>query len=71
MISQAAIDQAYNGLLQQTEQFLLELQSRQEQQRIEEEEAEKMRKIKEEQVRMTVSESGDVMMMSLVCTIGT
>lgn len=51
MVSQSAIDQAYNDLLQQTEQFLLELQSRQEQQRIEEEEAERMRKVKEEQVR--------------------
>ena len=52
MITQSAIDQAYNDLLQQTEQFLVELQSRQEQQRIEEEEAEKLRKIKEEQVRI-------------------
>ena len=52
VITQSAIDQAYNDLLQQTEQFLVELQSRQEQQRIEEEEAEKLRKIKEEQVRM-------------------
>lgn len=52
MVSQAAIDQAYDELLQQTEKFLVELQSRQEQQRIEEEEAEKMRKIKEEQVRI-------------------
>ena len=52
MVSQAAIYQAYDELLQQTEKFLVELQSRQEQQRIEEEEAEKMRKIKEEQVRI-------------------
>ena len=52
VVSQAAIDQAYDELLQQTEKFLVELQSRQEQQRIEEEEAEKMRKIKEEQVRI-------------------
>ena len=63
-MSQSAIDQAYNDLLQQTEQFLMELQSRQEQQRVEEEEAEKLRKIKEEQVRNT--SFGDIMM-SLVC----
>ena len=67
MVSQSAIDQAYNDLLQQTEQFLLELQSRQEQQRIEEEEAEKMRKVKEEQVRG--KPFGDVIMMSLVCVM--
>ena len=54
VVSQSAIDQAYNDLLQQTEQFLLELQSRQEQQRIEEEEAERMRKVKEEQVRKAI-----------------
>ena len=64
VMSQSAIDQAYNDLLQQTEQFLMELQSRQEQQRVEEEEAEKLRKIKEEQVRNT--SFGDIMM-SLVC----
>ena len=51
MESQAAIDLAYNTLLKQTEEFLVELHSRHEQQRVEEEEAEKMRKIKEEQVR--------------------
>ena len=67
VVSQSVIDQAYNELLRQTEEFLVELHSRQEQQRIEEEEAEKMRKIKEGQVKTTVSESDDVIMMSLVC----
>ena len=51
VVTQATIDGEYNKLLQQTEEFLVELQSRHEQQRVEEEEAEKMRKIKEEQVR--------------------
>jgi hypothetical protein len=64
-MSQSAIDQAYNDLVQQTEQFLVELQSRQEQQRIEEEEAEKMRKVKEEQVRKK-SYCDDVIVMSLL-----
>ena len=54
VISQSTIDQAYNELLRQTEEFLVELKSRQEQQRVEEEEAEKMRKIKEEQVSRTL-----------------
>ena len=51
VVTQATIDGEYNKLLQQTEEFLVELQSRHEQQRVEEEEAEKMRKIKEEQVK--------------------
>ena len=52
VVPQAEIDKGYNGLLNSTEEFLNELKSRQEQQRIEEEEADKMRKIKEEQVSL-------------------
>lgn len=52
VVSQAEIDKGYNELLNSTEEFLNELKSRQEQQRIEEEEAEKMRKIKAEQVSL-------------------
>lgn len=70
VVTQATIDGEYNKLLQQTEEFLVELQSRHEQQRVEEEEAEKMRKIKEEQVR-----TGDlfsvVSVMSSLVSIGT
>ena len=50
-MSEAEISSAYKELMNRIEDFLNELKSRQEQQRIEEEEAAKMRKIKEEQVR--------------------
>ena len=50
-MSEAEISGAYKELMNRIEEFLNELKSRQEQQRIEEEEAAMMRKIKEEQVR--------------------
>ena len=50
-MSEAEISGAYKELMNRIEEFLNELRSRQEQQRIEEEEAAMMRKIKEEQVR--------------------
>ena len=50
-MSEAEISSAYKELMNGIEEFLNELRSRQEQQRIEEEEAAMMRKIKEEQVR--------------------
>ena len=40
----------HSGLAKAMEDFLVELKSRQEQQRVEEEEAAKMKKIREEQV---------------------
>lgn len=48
----ADISAGYNSLVSATEEFLRELNSRQEQQRIKEEEAERVRKIKEEQVML-------------------
>lgn len=50
MASRAEIETAYDDLFNQTEQFMTELCSRQEQQRIEEHEAAKLKKLKEEQV---------------------
>ena len=50
-MSEAEISGAYKELMNRIEEFLNELRSRQEQQRIEEEEAAMMRKLKEEQVR--------------------
>ena len=50
-MSKAEISGAYKELMNRIEEFLNELRSRQEQQRIEEEEAAMMRNIKEEQVR--------------------
>ena len=52
MLSQKGIEEAHERLVLTTEEFLKELKSRQEQQRIEEEEMEKLKKIREEQVRM-------------------
>ena len=52
MISRAEIDKVHNDLVQSTEQLLVALKARQEQQRIEEEEAERLRKLREEQVRV-------------------
>ena len=50
-MSEAEISGAYKELMNRIEEFLNELRSCQEQQRIEEEEAVMMRKLKEEQVR--------------------
>ena len=50
LISQAEVDKVYNELFREMEAFLTELNSRQEQQRIEEEEAAKLKKLKKEQV---------------------
>ena len=49
-VSRSEISRVHTELLQGVEDFLVELQARQEQQRIEEEEAAKMKKIREEQV---------------------
>ena len=50
VISRAEIDKVHSDLIQSVEEFLLELMSRQEQQRIEEEEAAKLKKYRQEQV---------------------
>ena len=50
VVGGAEIDRAYNDLLHSVEKFLVELRSRQEQQRIKDEEEEKLRKMKEEEV---------------------
>ncbi len=52
VVSAADINATYKALASSTEEFLRELNDRQEEQRIEEEKAEKMRKIKAEQVRV-------------------
>ncbi len=52
VVSAADINATYKALASSTEEFLRELNNRQEQQRIEEEKEEKMRKIKAEQVRV-------------------
>ena len=49
--SRAEIDTAYDTLFHQLEDFTAELLSRQEQQRIEEEEAAKLKKLRAEQVK--------------------
>ena len=49
-VSRSEINQVHNELFHGVEDFLTELQARQEQQRIEEEEAAKMKKLREEQV---------------------
>ena len=54
-MSRAEIDVVYSGLFSQTEEFMTELCSRREQQRIEEEEAAKLKKLKEERVRYYIS----------------
>ena len=50
MASGAEIDAAYNDLFHETEKFMTELCSRREQQRMEEEEAAKLKKLRQEQV---------------------
>ena len=50
VVPRAEIDRAYDSLFHEAESFLTELRSRQEQQRIEEEEAAKLKKLREEQV---------------------
>ena len=50
VVSRVEIDKAYSDLLHSVEEFLVELRSRQEQQRIKDEEEEKLRKIREEEV---------------------
>ena len=50
VVSGVEIDRAYSDLLHSVEEFLVELRSRQEQQRIKDEEEEKLRKIREEEV---------------------
>lgn len=52
VIPRAEIDQAYDSLFHEVEEFLTELRSRQEQQRIEEEEEAKLRKLREEQASL-------------------
>ena len=49
-LSRSEINQVHDELFRGVEDFLTELQARQEQQRIEEEEAAKMKKLREEQV---------------------
>ena len=49
-VSRSEINQVHDELFQGVEDFLTELQARQEQQSIEEEEAAKMKKLREEQV---------------------
>ena len=49
-VSRSEISKVHTELLQGVEDFLIELQARQEQQRIEEEEAARLKKIREEQV---------------------
>ncbi len=51
IVTRAEVDKAHNDLLQSVEDFLQELKSRQEQQRVEEEEAAKIKKLKQQQVR--------------------
>lgn len=55
VVKTADINTVYNKLVNSTEVFLQELNGRKEQQRVEEEEAEKMRKIKAEQVYIRFS----------------
>jgi len=50
VVGGAEINRAYNDLLHSVEEFLVELRSRQEQQRIKDEEEEKLRKMREEEV---------------------
>ena len=50
-ISKEQIDKDYNELVNRVEMFMTEIQSRQEQERVEEEEREKMRILREMQVR--------------------
>ena len=54
VVGATEIDGTYREILQRFEELLVELKFRQEQQRIEEEEVEKLRKIREEQVRENV-----------------
>ena len=54
----------YDDLFQQTEEFLVELHSRQEKQRIEEEESAKLKKLREEEV------CGNHMEIIQVCVAG-
>lgn len=49
VILRAEIDRDYNHLFHETEEFLTELHSRQEQQRMQEEEASKLKKLREEE----------------------
>ena len=57
VVGATEIDGTYKEILQRFEELLVELKFRQEQQRIEEEEVEKLRKIREEQVREVVIDS--------------
>ena len=50
VVNRVEIDRAYSDLLHSVEEFLVELRSRQEEQRIKDEEEEKLRKIREEEV---------------------
>lgn len=50
LIPEAEMKKTHSGLAKAMEDFLVELKSRQEQQRVEDEEAAKMKKIREEQV---------------------
>ncbi len=58
VVSRAEIDKAHNGLLTSVEEFLQELKSRHEQQRVEEEEAARVRKLRQDQVREGGREGG-------------
>lgn len=51
-IPEAEMTATYSGLSKAMEDFLVELKSRHEQQRVEEEEAAKIKKIREEQVHI-------------------
>ncbi len=51
MLSRSDIDKMYDELFKQTEGFITELHSRQEQQKVEEEEAARMKKLRQGQVK--------------------